>query len=68
MIALLGGLVDKSLVVTARVALVIRYRLLETIRQYSSERLSDVDPDETAVLLDRHAEFYLAYAEAAYRN
>ena len=63
--ALLGGLVDKSLVVTEASTLAIRYRLLETIRQYSAERLADVDPDETHRLFDSHAEFFLTYAETA---
>jgi predicted ATPase/class 3 adenylate cyclase len=63
--ALLGGLVDKSLVVTDASTLAIRYRLLETIRQYSAERLADVDRDETHRLFDSHAEFFLAYAETA---
>jgi predicted ATPase/DNA-binding SARP family transcriptional activator len=62
---LLGGLVDKSLVVTDASTLTIRYGLLETILQYSAERLAGVDRDETAQLSDRHAEFYLAYAETA---
>jgi predicted ATPase/DNA-binding SARP family transcriptional activator len=62
---LLGGLVDKSLVVTETLTLQIRYRLLETIRQYSAERLADANGDETRQLFDAHAEFYLGYAEAA---
>ena len=62
---LLGGLVDKSLVVADASTLAFRYRLLETIRQYASERLADVDQDETNRLFDSHAEFYLAYAETA---
>ena len=61
---LLGGLVDKSLVVADSSTFAIRYRLLETIRQYSTERLAEVGRDETQQLVDSHAEFYVAYAEA----
>ena len=62
---LLGGLVDKSLVVTDTPTLATRYRLLETIRQYAAERLADVNREETDRLFGSHAEFYLAYAETA---
>jgi predicted ATPase len=62
---LLGGLVDKSLVVADASTLAIRYRLLETIRQYAAERLTDVDQDETHRLFESHAHFYLSFAETA---
>ena len=62
---LLGGLVDKSLVVADASTMTIRYRLLETIRQYAAERLADVGRDETHRLFDTHAEFYLTFAEIA---
>jgi len=62
---LLGGLVDKSLVVTDASTFAIRYRLLETIRQYSAERLADVDPEEIRRLFDAYADFYMKYAENA---
>ena len=62
---LLGELVDKSLVVTDASAGAIRYRLLETIRQYSTERLAEVDRDEIRLLSESHAEFYLAFAETS---
>jgi predicted ATPase/DNA-binding SARP family transcriptional activator len=62
---LLGELVDKSLVVTDASARAIRYRMLETIRQYSKERLAEVDRDEIRLLSESHAEFYLAFAENA---
>src|SRR5262249_37697509 len=38
---LLGSLVDKSLVAAERVGETLRYRLLETIRQFAAERLSE---------------------------
>jgi len=63
----LSSLVDKSLVVAdhARGG-TVRYRLLETIRQYSAEALLRTDGD-TAVLTarTRHAAYYLALTEAA---
>lgn len=65
MIDLLRGLVDKSLVVADPSTLELRYRLLETIRQYADERLADVDKDEKRQLLDAHAAFYQEYAETA---
>jgi predicted ATPase/class 3 adenylate cyclase/DNA-binding SARP family transcriptional activator len=62
---LLGGLVEKSLVATDTSTVAIRYRLLETIREYSAERLAEAGRDEARQLSDSHAEFYLAYAETA---
>jgi len=43
----------------------MRYRLLETIREYAAARLPD---DETATLRDRHLSFYLRLAESAFRQ
>ena len=40
----LGGLVDKSLVVTSRVGAQLRYSQLETLRQFGAERLAET-PD-----------------------
>ena len=59
----LGQLVDKSLVVTDDADGGVRYRLLETIRQYACERL-DASGDR-AVVRRRHADYYVALAEAA---
>ena len=58
---LLSGLVDRSLVTTVEGA--ARYRLLETIREYATERLSA--SGETEQLRDRHAAWVLALAEQA---
>jgi predicted ATPase/DNA-binding SARP family transcriptional activator len=59
----LPELVDRSLVVVDhRSAGRTRYRLLETIREYSQERLG---PDETARLRNAHAEYYCLLAERA---
>ena len=59
----LGQLVDKSLVVVDDTDGGVRYRLLETIRQYARERL-DASGDPVA-LRRRHADHYVALAEAA---
>ena len=58
----LDQLVDKSLVVVDDADGGVRYRLLETIREYARERLdTSGDPVE---LRRRHAEHYVALAEA----
>jgi predicted ATPase/DNA-binding SARP family transcriptional activator/DNA-binding CsgD family transcriptional regulator len=61
---LLGGLVDKSLVVAgASSGGAMRYRMLEPIRQYASERLEERGDAEA---IERaHAEYFLALAEEA---
>jgi DNA-binding CsgD family transcriptional regulator/tetratricopeptide (TPR) repeat protein len=61
---LLGGLVDKSLVV-ARTSTggEVRYRMLEPLRQYAGEKLEkSVEAQEVR---GRHAAFFLALAEEA---
>ena len=63
---LLGSLVDKSLVLADQTAESVRYRLLETIRQYSAqELLRAVGDEEVMQLRDRHATYYLDLAEIA---
>ena len=57
---LLERLVNASLVLPDDREEEMRYRLLETVRQYTAERLID---DRVA---DRHARYYLALAEAAW--
>ena len=57
-IDLLGELVDKSMVIADRAGSTTRYRLLETLRQYGEERLTD--RDETAGLRDRHLAHHAA--------
>ena len=58
----LARLVSKSLVVAEPESAVgSRYRLLETVRVYASERLEEAG--ETATLRAAHAHFYLARAE-----
>ena len=58
---LLGQLVNKSLVVVDRQPQNQRYQLLETIRQYALEKLTE--SGELARLRQRHLDYYLAQAE-----
>jgi len=60
---LLEQLINKSLVVTEDEGGKIRYRMLETIRQYANEKLVDVG--ESKALRERHLEFFLDLAETA---
>jgi predicted ATPase/class 3 adenylate cyclase len=62
----LGSLVDKSLVIADRTPESVRYRLLETIRQYSAQELVRAAGNgEVQRVRDRHAAYFLALAEAA---
>ena len=59
---LLGGLVDKSLMVAGpHTGGAVRYRMLEPIRQYALEKL--VESGEAELVKSSHAEFFLALAE-----
>jgi predicted ATPase len=60
---LLAGLVDKSLVVVESREVETRYRLLEVVRQYAAEKLEAAR--ETAVLHQKHAGYYLQFAQTA---
>ncbi len=63
---LLGSLVDKSLVLAERLAETLRYRLLETVRQYAAQELFKAAGEaELTRIRDRHAHFYLRVAEEA---
>ena len=62
---LLGSLVDKSLVVAEPAGAALRYRLLETIRQFAAERLAEAGQDEPAAIEAAHCGHFLAMAEAA---
>ncbi|HLZ22918.1 MAG TPA: tetratricopeptide repeat protein, partial [Ktedonobacterales bacterium] len=58
----LARLVDKSLALAERrTDDALRYRMLETVRQYGRERLDE--RGETAAILECHARFILALAE-----
>jgi predicted ATPase/class 3 adenylate cyclase len=62
-VELLGRLVDKSLCLTDGRGSDPRYRLLETIRQYGFEKLTETP--EGQVVRTRHRDFYLGFAEDA---
>ena len=59
---LLGSLVDKSLVATDTVDGDVRYRLLETVRDYAAGKLAEAD--ETEHVRSAHRDAYLAWLEA----
>jgi predicted ATPase/class 3 adenylate cyclase len=68
---LLGSLVDKSLVLADRTTVdgaeSVRYRLLETVRQYAAQELfKSASEDELTAIRNRHAAFYLRVAEEAW--
>ncbi len=56
---------DKSLVVAEQSGADVRFRLLETIRQYACERLLENGEDETTALGAAHCAHFLSVAEAA---
>jgi predicted ATPase/class 3 adenylate cyclase len=61
----LGSLVDKSLVMAEPAGGVLRYRLLETIRQFAAERLVEAGEDEALGAAAKHCEYFLRVAETA---
>jgi predicted ATPase/DNA-binding CsgD family transcriptional regulator len=60
---ILASLVDQSLMIVEETGAGVRYRLLETVRQYSLERLSEAGEED--VLRGRHRDHFLALAELA---
>lgn len=63
----LTALVDKSLVMLEQIQdTTTRYRMLETIRDYSRERLNQ--RDERTAMAARHCEYFLELAKAANRG
>ena len=54
-------LVDKSLVITEEAGSRVRYRMLETIRQFARDRLLDMGEAER--LQGRHLEYFLEFAQ-----
>jgi predicted ATPase len=52
----LGHLVDKSMILTVQTPRGLRYRLLETLRQFAAERL--VDCGDAAAVQERHAGYF----------
>lgn len=61
-VAVLGRLIDKSLVHVEEGSDGRRYRLLETVRQYAVERLQEAG--ERSAFERRHRDWYLALAES----
>jgi predicted ATPase len=61
-VAVLGRLIDKSLVHVEEGPDERRYRLLETVRQYAAERLEEAG--ERSAFERRHRDWYLALAES----
>ena len=62
----LSALVDKSMVAADRSGPRVRYRLLETLRQYAEERLHEADDLRSA--RDRHLVHYANVAQRAQRQ
>jgi predicted ATPase/class 3 adenylate cyclase len=62
---LVVSLVDKSLVVAEPADGALRYRLLETIRQFAAERLIESGGSEADKLSQAHSRYFLSVAEAA---
>jgi predicted ATPase/class 3 adenylate cyclase len=62
-VGLLGSLVNKSLVGTEQGPENLRYRLLETIRQFAGERLAEAG--EAAAMSAAHREYFISIAERA---
>lgn len=63
LVELLDSLVDKSLVTLVRAGTRMRFRLLETVRQYGRSHLTE--REETTGLRRRHATVYAELAELA---
>jgi tetratricopeptide (TPR) repeat protein len=61
-VAVLGRLIDKSLVHVEEGSGERRYRLLETVRQYALERLEEAG--ERSAFERRHRDWYIALAES----
>ncbi|MFC7387721.1 ATP-binding protein [Sphaerisporangium rhizosphaerae] len=59
----ISGLVDKSVLVREEHSVGVRYRLLDTVRQYGRDRLAESGGQ--AALRRRHREFYRALARQA---
>ncbi len=60
-LGLLTHLLNKSLIFMEDSMDEVRYHRLETIRQYSREKL--LETDETEMLRDRHRDFFVGFAE-----
>ena len=65
-LAIVGSLVDKSMVIAERSHHETRYRVLETLRQFGSDELDE--QSQTTTLRDRHLAYYVDLAENGYRR
>jgi predicted ATPase len=65
---LVSSLVDKSLVMAEPSGPTLRYRLLETIRQYAAERLVEHSANEAEAVAGAHCLHFLSLAETAARH
>jgi predicted ATPase len=62
----ISSLVNKSLVTGERTSTALRYRLLETIRQYATDQLLQIDGEIVArQVRGRHAAYYFELCEGA---
>jgi predicted ATPase/serine/threonine protein kinase len=59
----LDALVDKSLVQATAAQGTVRYRLLETIREYALQKLSDLGPAHAEAVHTAHRDHYLSLVE-----
>jgi predicted ATPase len=64
-VEILGSLVNKSLVQAEPLGNDLRYRLLETVRQYVAEKLPLKGDAEAPSVRDAHAHLFLDLAETA---
>jgi predicted ATPase/class 3 adenylate cyclase len=63
---IVSSLVNKSLVTAERTSTALRYRLLETIRQYAADLLLQIDGDTVArEVRNRHAAHFFELSEGA---
>ncbi|MEA2901006.1 MAG: hypothetical protein QOH36_893 [Actinomycetota bacterium] len=67
-LGILDALVDKSLVQADESGATVRYRLLESTRDYAAARMAERDVDEQAALARAHRDHYLAVAEEAWAH
>ncbi len=61
---ILSQLVDKSIVLAEERAGAVRYRMLESLREYGKARLAE--REETAEIQGQYTAYYLAFAEEAH--
>src|SRR5262249_40764756 len=60
---LLTALVDRSLVIVEEQDEALRWRMLESLRQFAAEKLAD--PEEAELLRRAHAAFFVRFAQSA---